>query len=283
MSASALAGRPHGRVAGQTSEGVSDVNAAETPSRLEVRSLHFAYDHQVVLTDLDFQVTAGELCALLGNNGVGKSTLLKCLLGILKPQEGRVLLDGRDTASLDRLQVARRMAYVAQQVSSVERLTVFDVVLMGRRPHITWAVRDRDLQVVHEVIEQLGLEAFVLRPIDRLSGGELQKVLIARALAQGPSVLVLDEPTSNLDLRNQLEVMRTVRHAVEQRGIAALMAIHDINLALRFATHFILLKEGGILANGGPEIITPESIRETYGVPASVERVDGHMMVIPEG
>jgi len=282
MSSVSLADRPCG-VAVQAPWSLSGIEAAEAAPMLEVRSLCFSYDRHAVLADLDFGVAAGELCALLGNNGVGKSTLLKCLLGILKPQRGRVLLDGRDTASLDRLQVAQRMAYVSQQVSSAERLTVFDVVLMGRRPHITWAVRDRDLEVVHEVIGKLGLEEFGMRPIDQLSGGEMQKVLIARALAQEPSALVLDEPTSNLDLRNQLDVMRTVRDAVEQRGIAALMAIHDINLALRFASHFILLKDGGILACGGPEIITPESVQATYGVPATVERLDGRLMVIPEG
>lgn len=249
---------------------------------LEVSSLRFSYNHKPVLDGLGFRVAAGELCAILGNNGVGKSTLLKCILGILQSQEGLVLVDGRDAAALHRRDAARRMAYVAQQVGSAERLTVFDVVLMGRRPHITWAVRDRDLEVVREVLERLGLQDLALRFMDQLSGGEAQKVLIARALAQEPSVLVLDEPTSNLDLKNQLEVMQAVRDAVEHRGIAALMAIHDVNLALRFADRFILLKDGVVLATGGPDIITPESMEKTYDVRAKVERLDGRMVVIPE-
>lgn len=265
-----VAGRPAG-----LSEGAS-------AAMLEVRSLHFAYDHRPVLKGLDFRVAAGELCALLGNNGVGKSTLLRCLLGVLRPQRGRVLLDGQDGAALGRRQMAQRMAYVAQQSTSRERLTVFDVVLMGRRPYITSAVQDSDLEVVREVIERLGLEVLALRFIDELSGGEAQKVLIARALAQEPSVLVLDEPTSNLDLKNQHEVMRAIKEAVEQRGIAAVVAIHDINLALRFADRFILLKDGAVLASGGPGIITAESVRETYGVTASVARLAGRTLVMPE-
>lgn len=248
---------------------------------LEVSSLRFSYNHKPVLDGLGFRVAAGELCAILGNNGVGKSTLLKCILGILPSQDGSVLLGGDDAAALDRRDAARRMAYVAQQVGGGERLTVFDVVLMGRRPHITWAVRDRDLEVVREVLERLGLDALALRYMDQLSGGEAQKVLIARALAQEPSVLVLDEPTSNLDLKNQLEVMQAVRGAVEHRGIAGVMAIHDINLALRFADRFILLKDGKILAGGGPEIITPASVRQTYGVTVRVEHIGGRTVVVP--
>lgn len=248
---------------------------------LDVHGLSFSYSHRPILRDLSFQVNRGQLCAVLGNNGVGKSTLLKCLLGVLSPREGRVLLDGESGASLGRQERAQCMAYVAQQVTGKARLTVFDMILMGRRPHISWAVRDRDLEVVQEVLGTLGLEELAMRYVDQLSGGEAQKVVIARALAQEPSVLLLDEPTSNLDLKNQLDVMGAVRNAVEQRGIAALLAIHDINLALRFADRFILMKEGSILACGGQEIVSAESVRETYGVTARVEHLDERIVVIP--
>lgn len=249
---------------------------------LRAQGIRFGYGRQPVLMGIDLNVESGELCSILGNNGAGKSTLLKCLVGILHQQGGAVLVDGDDAADLKRMEMARRMAYVAQRGDGAARLTVFDTVLMGRRPHITWGVTKRDLSVVQETMEAMGLGGFALRYIDELSGGEFQKVVIARALAQEPRVLLLDEPTSNLDLRNQLEVMRTVKRAVEERGIAAVMAIHDINLALRFSDRFILLEGGNVLACGGHEVIRPENIERTYGVRVSMERVDGYNMIVPE-
>lgn len=249
---------------------------------LKARGIRFAYGRHPVLKGVDLQLESGELCSILGNNGAGKSTLLKCLVGILRQQEGAVLVDGNDAAGLKRMEMARRMAYVAQRGEGAARLTVFDTVLMGRRPHIAWGVTERDLCVVEEIMEAMGLGGFALRYIDELSGGEFQKVVIARALAQEPRVLLLDEPTSNLDLKNQVEVMRTVKRAVEERGIAALMAIHDINLALRFSDRFILLENGSVLACGCQEVIHPENIERTYGVKVSMERVGGRNMIVPE-
>ncbi len=248
---------------------------------LQAQGISFAYDRRPVLNGLDFRVGAGELCSILGNNGAGKSTLLKCLVGILRVQAGEIILGGEEIRNLHRREMARRMAYVAQRGGGDERLTVFDVVLMGRRPHITWGVSDRDLEVVEEIMADLELQELALRYVDELSGGEFQKVVIARALAQEPGLLLLDEPTSNLDLKNQLEVMGTVKRMVDERGIAALMAIHDINLALRFSDRFILIAGGNILAYGGLEVINPENIELTYGVKVCIERVDGRDMVIP--
>lgn len=249
---------------------------------LSAEEIRFGYKKDIVLDGLGFHVEAGELCAVLGNNGAGKSTLLKCLLRILHPREGTIFIGEDDASKLSYMEIARRMGYVAQQRDENYRLTVFDAVLMGRRPHITWGIGERDLGVVEEVIGTLGLSGFSLRYLDELSGGELQKVVIARALAQEPGILLLDEPTSNLDLKNQLEVMITVKNAVEQRGIAALMAIHDINLALRFANKFILLKGGSILACGGGEVINPANIEATYGVEVTVEGNNGHKMIVPK-
>jgi iron complex transport system ATP-binding protein len=248
---------------------------------LQARGLCFDYGRRPVLLGIDLGVREGELCSILGNNGAGKSTLLKCLAGILHPRRGAVYLGGDDRASLGRREAARRLAYVSQRDARQARLTVFDAVLMGRRPHITWGVEARDLEVVERVIEALELEELALRTIDELSGGEYQKVVIARALAQEPRVLLLDEPTSNLDLRNQLEVMQTVRQAVEERGISALMAIHDLNLALRFSDSFLLLHGGTVLASGGREVISPGNIERTYGVKVRVEGRNGGMTVIP--
>ncbi len=248
---------------------------------LAVDGIRFAYNAKPVLDGVSFDVARGELCSILGNNGAGKSTMIKCLLRILHPQEGTVLIEEEDAARLSRMEMARRMGYVAQRESTSARLTVFDAVLMGRRPHINWGASAGDLEVVQEVMESLELEDLSLRYLDQLSGGELQKVVIARALAQEPGIMLLDEPTSNLDLRNQLEVMETVKRAVAERGIAALMAIHDVNLALRFSHKFMLLKDGAIFDCGGTEVITPESMVRVYGVRVEVETLGDRKIVIP--
>lgn len=248
---------------------------------LAVDGIRFSYNAKPVLDDVSFNVGRGELCSILGNNGAGKTTLLKCLLRILYPQEGTVLIEEEDASGMSRMEMARRMGYVAQKESGSARFTVFDAVLMGRRPHINWGAGERDLEVVQEVMETLELEGLSLRYLDELSGGELQKVVIARALVQEPGIMLLDEPTSNLDLRNQLEVMETVRMAVDDRGIAAIMAIHDINLALRFSHKFMLLRDGAIFTCGGPDVISPESVERVYGVKVVIESLDGRKIVLP--
>lgn len=250
---------------------------------LAVEGVTFSYGARTVLESVSLDIARGEICSILGNNGAGKSTLLKCILGALRPSDGAVFLSGEDALRLGRMEVARRMGYVAQRDGAGGRLTVFDAVLMGRRPHIAWAAGTGDLRVVEEVITRLKLEHLALRHLDELSGGELQKVVIARALAQEPVFLLLDEPTSNLDLGNQLEVMETLEREVAERGIAALMAIHDVNLALRFSHKFILLKEGSVVACGGPEVVDEESMETVYGVKVALETCEGVKMVVPLG
>ncbi len=250
---------------------------------LAVEGVTFSYGTRRVLESVSLEVARGEICSILGNNGAGKTTLLKCALGILRPRAGAVLVSGEDASRLGRMEMARRMGYVAQRDGAGARLTVFDAVLMGRRPHIGWGAGTGDLKVVEEVISALNLGDLALRHLDELSGGELQKVMIARALAQEPGFLLLDEPTSNLDLGNQLEVMETLRRAVAERGIAALMAIHDVNLALRFSRRFVLLCGGSVYACGGPEIVDEESMEKVYGVKVEVQERGGTRMVIPLG
>lgn len=247
---------------------------------LAVDGVEFSYSSRPVLRNIKFEVERGEFFAILGNNGAGKSTLLKCLNRVLKPQRGTILLEKSDLFSLSRREVARHLGYVAQRYESA-RFTVFDAVLLGRKPHIKWGATARDLEVVRKVLAILGLEEFSLRYLDELSGGELQKVIIARALAQEPRVLLLDEPTSNLDLRNQLEVLKTVKRAVREQNLAAVVVMHDLNLALRFADKFLLLKNRTIFACGGIEIITPENIASVYGVPVAVERLANIPVIVP--
>ncbi|MCF6097540.1 ABC transporter ATP-binding protein [Thermovorax subterraneus] len=247
---------------------------------LVVDKVEFSYSSRPVLRDIRFEVKRGELFSILGNNGAGKSTLLKCLNKILKPQTGTILIEKEDLSMLNRREVARRLGYVAQRYES-GRFTVFDAVLLGRKPHIKWGATPRDLKIVQDVLQVLGMEELSLRYLDELSGGELQKVVIARALAQEPRVLLLDEPTSNLDLRNQFEVLKIVKKAAKERNIAVVVVMHDLNLAMRFADKFLLLKNGTIFACGGMEIMTPENIASVYGVQVAVERLAGIPVVVP--
>jgi iron complex transport system ATP-binding protein len=160
-------------------------------------------------------------------------------------------------------------------------MTVFNSVLLGRKPYIQWDITQRDMAIAAQALATLGLSDYALRFLDELSGGELQKVVIARALAQEPEVLLMDEPTSSLDLKNQLEVLKLIRQITRERGIAAVVALHDLNLALRFADRFVLLKEKRIFAAGGAEVMTPETIEAVYAVPVAMTSHNGNRFVIP--
>lgn len=247
---------------------------------LSAKEIEFSYGSRTILAKVGFSVQRGEFLSILGNNGAGKSTLLKTLNRILLPKKGSVLLDNREVSELSRLAIALKMAYVAQNYAS-SRQTVFDAVLLGRKPHIKWEARASDLALVQEVLARTGLEKFALRYLDELSGGELQKVVIARALAQEPEVLLLDEPTSNLDLKNQIEVLRTIQTAAKEKNIAVVAVMHDLNLALRFSDKFLLLQNTKVFAAGGLEVMTAENISQAYGVPVSVERIGKQRVVIP--
>lgn len=247
---------------------------------LSVNQISFRYNSRSVLRDVTFKLPSGQILGVLGVNGAGKSTLLKCINKVLRPIGGSVLLDGKDLLQLSGDAVARRIGYVPQRFSE-EQVTVFDAVLLGRKPHIKWAAADRDLRVVEKLLKLMGLEEYALRPLSTLSGGEAQKVIIARALAQEPKVLLLDEPTSSLDLRNQLEVMNLVANVVRTEGVSAVVAIHDLNLALRFVDLFLILKDGLVHAMGLKEALTPEVIEDVYGVHSILRTVEGYPVIIP--
>jgi iron complex transport system ATP-binding protein len=248
--------------------------------KLKVNDIRFSYNGHSVLSEVGFGIEPGQILCVLGINGAGKSTLLKCLNRILKPQRGSVLIDGEDLLRMDRNSVARKMGYVPQSHNETG-LTVFEVVLMGRRPHIRWALNSRDYAVVEKIMRQIGIEHLSMRSISDLSGGETQKVLIARALAQSPEIVLLDEPTSNLDLSNQLEVMGLIRWIVETERLSAVVAIHDLNIALRFADNFLFLKENRIHAVSKREDLTEETIGQVYGVEVEFVKVGGHTVVAP--
>ncbi|NCC95469.1 MAG: ABC transporter ATP-binding protein [Synergistales bacterium] len=249
---------------------------------LSVENLGFRWGHKWVFRGLSFSVEKGQLMSVMGPNGVGKTTLLRCLNGILSPSEGSVTVGGRDISSMSRRQVARAVGYVPQFVPP-QRMTVFDGVLLGRRPHIGWSVSDRDLNYVESVLSLLGLSDFRLRSMDEISGGERQKVAIARAMVQEPSVMLLDEPTASLDIKNNLDMMETIAHVVHCHGLAAVATIHDINCALRHSDRCLFLKGGSIKTICSPSEVDEATIESVYDIKSDIINHRGMPVVIPGG
>lgn len=248
--------------------------------KLTVANIDFSYNSHPVLSDVSFSLDPGQVMCVLGVNGAGKSTLLKCLNRILTPSRGSVFVDGDDLSRMSQNNVARRVGYVPQRHPET-RLSVFEAVLMGRKPHIRWSLAAEDYALVEDIITQMGISDLAMRSVSDLSGGELQKVIIARALAQSPAVLLLDEPTSNLDLKNQLEVMELICRIVESQNLSAVVAIHDLNIALRFADKFVFLKEQSIHAVSTIEALDSEMIWQVYGVRVALQKFAGHTVVVP--
>jgi iron complex transport system ATP-binding protein len=244
---------------------------------IEAEDLRFAYENREVLRGVSFRTEAGEFVAILGPNGAGKSTFLRCLAGILKCPG--VSLNGKPLSSYSRGELARLLAYVPQRTEP-GFLTVFDTVLLGRRPYMGLTPSEDDLRVVGEALKRLGIKGLALKRTNEVSGGELQKVSIARALAQEPRVLLMDEPTNNLDLKSQLEVMRLARE-LAKGGKTVITVMHDVNLALRFAKRFVFMKDGKIVADGGMEVLSEELFMEVYGVRVEIGEIRGIPVVIP--
>lgn len=249
---------------------------------LSVEGLSFNYPARSVIKNIEFSISKGDFLAVLGINGAGKSTLLKCINRVLKPHAGTVYINDEDSFKLNGRQLAQKIGYVAQRNECI-RTKVFDAVLLGRRPYIQWEASKKDLDIVQKALKILDLQEYALRYLDELSGGEQQKVVIARALAQKTQILLLDEPTSSLDLKNQFEVAETIKKVVKEQQIAAIVSMHDLNLAIRFADKFLFLKDGEVFAAGGIEVITPENIQNIYSVRVKIEKFEGIPVVIPIG
>ena len=233
---------------------------------LKVEKLCYHYKNgPKVLKDVDFAVKDGQFMAILGNNGVGKSTMLKCFNKILTPDGGRVLVDGEDLLKMPGREIAKRISFVAQNVPNTQMM-VRDMVMLGRKPYMKWGFSTEDMQIVDEVMERLSITHLQGRYLSQLSGGERQKVMLARALAQRPRILLLDEPTSSLDIQNQYQVLQIVRNICDADGLTAIVVIHDLNLALRFCDYFVLLKNGQVYRSGSREILGRQSLKDVYRV-----------------
>lgn len=249
--------------------------------RFDVEGIEFSYSSDPTISGVSMSVGDGDVVSILGPNGVGKTTFLKCLNGILHPGLGTAVIDGRDLVGMSARETAREIGYVAQR-GEVSRITVFESVLLGRRPHIVADTTQADLRLTGRVIEMMGLQSLSSRYVDELSGGQYQLVQIARAFAQHTKVILFDEPTSSLDPNNQYHVMGLIRNVVKANGMAAVMVVHDLNLAIRFSDRFVLMKGGRVFAAGGKEVITPENIREVYGMDVYVEEIHGITVVVPK-
>lgn len=250
---------------------------------VEVRDVSFRYKPAGpdILHNVSFELDDGNCLAILGNNGAGKSTLLKCIDRILPAGSGTVLVDGTDVFTLGKRELARNIAYVAQNARAAD-MTVYDSVLLGRRPYIGWDATEHDREVVREVIDLMGIGDYELRSVAELSGGEAQKVMLARALAQEPRLLLLDEPTSNLDLCNQHEaLLHRPPRVAKERNISVCIILHDLNLAIRYCDRFLFLKDSEVYAYGGEEVMTPENIEAVYRMHVHIMSYMGIPHIIP--
>ncbi|MFG2972296.1 ABC transporter ATP-binding protein [Streptomyces sp. NPDC048331] len=242
---------------------------AAPPVSLDAENVSVVVDGRDLVREVTFHVAPGEVLGLVGTNGAGKSTLLRTFYRALRPTSGRVLLGGQDVWRMPRRQLARRMAAVLQETGGDFDLTVYDVVAMGRTPHKRAFEGDDadDRRLVMQSLAALDAAALAHAPFDRLSGGEKQRVLIARALAQRTPAMVLDEPTNHLDLRHQLDALRLVRGL----GVTAVVVLHDLNLAAAFCDRICVMHGGRNVATGSPrEVLTTELLAEVYGVDADV-------------
>ena len=248
---------------------------------IEIKDIHFSYPDVEILKGVGFAAESGEVVGLLGNNGAGKSTLVTCLNRIRKKSAGEFFIDGKNAFQMSRNELARTVSYVAQK-NELTHSTVFDCVLLGRKPYIKWSVSQEDLDICHRIMERVGLLDYQMRFLDELSGGELQKVMLARALVAQPRLLLLDEPTSNLDPKNQYEMMALVHQLAKEQGFTVITVIHDLNLALRFCDKFYFLKAGEGYSYGGIDTVTGETLKNVYGIQARVLDVENRKIVIIE-
>ena len=249
---------------------------------LSVQHLSFAYGPRRILEDVSFEVASGAFCALLGPNGSGKSTLVKAIAGVHRAQAGTVRVEGRETSSLGRRELAKVVGYVPQAGDAPFDLTVREAVMLGRTPHFGLSPRTEDRAKVEDAIARMGLGEIAERSMYELSGGQAQRALIARALAQDTRVLLLDEPTSALDLRYQIETLQLVRQITREEGISALIAIHDLNHAARYCDQIVVLHGGRLVADGSPaDALQAPVLRAVYEVDVEVAAREDAVEVRP--
>lgn len=252
---------------------------------IQANDVCFSYPDSGSIDSVSLDLSTGEVACIIGPNGSGKSTFLKCLNKLLPPSSGTVYINSNEVDSMSRKKLACLVGYLPQEPPPDHELTALDAVLMGRRPHTLWRPGKTDYVLANKALTTMHISHLKDRSLNHLSGGEVQRVMLARALAQEAKVLLLDEPTNNLDIRHQLGVMRTVRDLADKVNLAAIVVMHDLNLSARFADKILLLHNGEIAAIGHPShVLTYENIREVYGVESSIHMENGlpHVIVTEE-
>ena len=248
---------------------------------LRIDNLCFRYSKHgaPVLNGADLELEQGQIGIVLGKNGSGKTTLFKNILGIEKPQNGSIAFDGENLLKMHRRDRARRIAYVPQHIHFGD-LSVMDSVLMGRVSYFGMKAGKEDYEAVEKILEDMGLLSFANRSAEALSGGEKQKIAIARAMAQEPKLMIFDEPTGNLDIANERLIMEEAKKLARQKNMSILSSLHDLNQALEFGDKFFLMKGGVVKYTGGKECITEDVIRDIFDVDVKITQIDGRTVVL---
>ncbi len=250
---------------------------------LSMQDVSFSYDGKnLTLNEINLDIENPQLISIVGPNGVGKSTLIHCMNRILSPTQGTVFVDGEDVNNIKIKDLAKKMGYVPYSANDTFPLTVVDTILMGRNPHNKLRSNlHADMQIVKEILDLMDIRDLAMRPFNELSAGQHQRVMLARGLAQEPKIILLDEPTANLDIKHQMDVIRILKRLSITKGIIVIMISHDLNLAARYSDNIIMMANGTVYSVGRPnEVITRENIKSVYGVDAEVLNRDGRPVTI---
>lgn len=249
--------------------------------KLKIENISFKYKKDYIFEDISFTPKEGELLGILGPNGIGKSTLLKCINKILKINSGSITIDGRNIRDYSIKELSKIISYVPQNTNSSFGTTVIDLVAMGRTPYVRGSLTSDDKLKVYEALKKMGIDGFAFKNTNEISGGERQKALIARSLVQETKIMLLDEPTSSLDLKSQLDVLSSLSNIIKTSNIIGIMVIHDLNLANMFCDRVLLLKNKKIYKDGSSEdVLTSKTILDIYGVKSNLVIYEGERHII---
>lgn len=239
--------------------------------RMDIENVRQGYGSRDIISDITFHAETGEVVTILGPNGSGKSTLIKTMCRIMEPREGTISIDGQEISEIPREEFAKIVGYVPQNPEFIGYSSVYDSVLVGRRPYVKWNYSKEDIGKAAEAMQFMKVDDLYDRQVSDLSGGQRQRVVLARALAQDPMFYVFDEPTSALDLRNQLDTLKVMRRIIKERNTCMVVALHDLNLALRYSDKVLVIHDGCTYAFGSPdEVITEQTILDVYGVESEI-------------